>query len=203
MSCFLSYLSQNNKVVYTVYQHGIVEDKDVVPNKIFCTELYAFNVLEGKRFKDRIIMNSDCLYHTYDRKKPSFIKNGYEEKFTIGVIEQPYEEMEDILEVILNTLVKGKIYLMLHPRSQVAKYKKYEKYENLIILENEKIFDVNALVTINSTLALEYCAWGYEKPIFISWDRYFDEEYIKVYRGIRRYESKEDLAKQICEECGL
>lgn len=152
IATWLSYLSKEKMIEFSITQHGVLTDI-TVPNKIFATNIYAYNEFEKKYFENFLVLNSDCTYHIKGLESTVTFYKSEMLGFNIGFFSQQ-GETENTLKIAKEILkqIKGiNLIVYPHPRENKKLYEKsnieisYRKYENL-----------NAIVTYRSTIIYDY-----------------------------------------------
>ena len=200
LTTVISYLSQIYKYEFIIQQHGLVPDEEVVKYKIFCNCLYAFNCIEGMKFKKYIIRNKDCVLKKKYISSVCFEAMQMKTLFSIGIIDQPYSEMLFLVEDIVKHFPDTPIVIMLHPRSHITYYASLQKNKNVYIFKKKKINNVDILITYNSTLFLDYIYNGYDKKIIITAPESNWKKYSQTYKNIKIASSHNDVINLIYVE---
>lgn len=191
---WLSEISTNYHIKYSMFQHGVVSDKIELPTKIKCNEIWLYNNYSEKAFRERIIENENCVYHSNIFISNVTFKNINREKrkFYVGIIDQTYEVwLKELVEAIkdLENVVE---VIMLHP---LSKLRDAECKENIIITK-DKYFNLDCIISESSTLFLDYFYAGY-KGAMICTKSEIVEEVFGEYPLI--YVEKKEIAKKVLQ----
>lgn len=180
----MSILSNKFKYQFIIQQHGIVSNLPIVRKKILCHQAFVFNKVEQKKFIDTIILNSNCVYKYNYINTLNFQKYPSNGQFIIGIAEQPVSDMMEIITQIVKNFPLCTIVIMLHPRSSCNRYSSFLNKDNIKVYKDRKISNINVLVTINSTLFLDYINAGYLGKIIITDSKSSFIAYKNTYQNI-------------------
>ena len=150
---------------YCIYQHGVVWRKVTIPHRIPCTELFVFNRYSAGIFRELYIANEDCVYTVYPfppscQFETLTRKEGYR---YIGVIEQLDAGWVRKVRERFPADEKTVFIIMKHPLSK----EEYESDERTCVT-TVKYAEPDCLITVNSTLVLDYFRNGYKGQVFVT-----------------------------------
>ncbi len=172
---------------YRVYQHGVVSRKTVVPSRYPCTEFFVFDNYSADVFRANYISNQECVFTVYPFP-PSVEFSTLERKKGyryIGIVEQKDPEWVRRVCVYFDAKDDKSIYvIMKHPLSD-GKYMEDEK----TVVTTVKYGNLDCLVTMNSTLILDYYRSGYQGEVYVT-----DPDALEMFSGypnVRYLELKE------------
>lgn len=199
VTTIISLLCESYSITFYMRQHGLIHYLQCIPNKIFCNKLYAFDKNEIVKFRRNIIKNDNCEYKERYVNKIKFYNEHLIRK-TIGIIEQPVKEEEDVINVVINSDTEKDILVMLHPLSNAERYKKFKGISNVHFLVNRKVWNVDLLVATPSTLVYDYLHSGF-KTLVLFVDIYgIMPEYRNQYDNVIYIDSIDELKTQIKEK---
>ncbi len=165
-ACFLSGLCEQYKISFYIKQHGLIYDSFIMPYKIFCNKLYAFNTIELLKYKNNMIKNSCFEYEQFYLCDVKFITIS-RQRYCIGIIESKFPEMKSIIDEVIGIIPNDvDICMMLHPTSHKDEYISYCNNENMK-LTDKKIWNCDVIVAPPSTLVYDYIMNGYEGKIIL------------------------------------
>ncbi|WP_276947862.1 hypothetical protein [Acetatifactor muris] len=150
---------------YCMRQHGLLSNNMNLPHKIPVNRIIAFDENEIEKFKNQIILNSNCEYQT---EYVSSVDFQYTEKSgkRIGIIDTPIEEMIELIRLVEKYRLDAEYIVMLHPLSKIRK--NFLNRERMKLVEGKKKelnFDV--IFSGPSTLAYDYIRAGFNNPIIV------------------------------------
>ncbi|WP_027209439.1 hypothetical protein [Butyrivibrio hungatei] len=160
---WLTELCAEHKASYSMYQHGVVTEKIIIPNKIYCDEVHLYNKFSETVFRDVIVKNDSCRYYIDGFKTNIEFKHmeKQEGKKYVGIVDQTFPDwLTDITECILG--LEGYVaVVMLHPLSAGNMFEGKES----IIETRDKYDNLDCIIVDFSTLVLDYISIGYDGPI--------------------------------------
>ena len=196
----ISILSNKFKYQFIIQQHGVVSDLLIVKKKILCHEAFVFNKIEQQKCQNRIILNSDCIYKYNYINTLHFQKYPSKGRFVIGIAEQPVPCMMEVITQIIKNFSFCIIIIMLHPKSSYSTYSSLLHKGKIEIYKEKKISNINVLVTINSTLFLDYINTGYQGKIIITDSKSSFIAYKNIYQNIECVSNVSSMLNMISHE---
>lgn len=175
ISTWLGDLSKELGFKFVIYQHGIVSKELIIPHRIYCSDLYAFDNYSQQCFSKNYVEREFCKFHlrpfqsniNFDiiRRKEGYLYIGLAEQVNSKWVKMIIEEIRKLKRKII-------FVIMLHPFS-------HNKYigDDIILMPDKKYFNLDAIITYNSTLLLDYYSKGYSNGIFFT-----DEKSIDCFR---------------------
>ncbi|MBQ1317186.1 MAG: hypothetical protein IIY46_06870 [Lachnospiraceae bacterium] len=161
---------------YRVYQHGVVSRKDVVPDRYPCTEFFVFDNYSADVFRANYISNPECVFTVYPFP-PSVAFSTLERKTGyryIGIVEQMNPDWVRQACAYFERKGEKAVYvIMKHPLS-AAKYTEDEE----TLVTTVKYGNLDCLVTVNSTLLLDYYRNGYQGEVYVT-----DPDALEMFSG--------------------
>lgn len=160
---WLTTLCEEHKYKYTMYQHGVVIDNIIIPNKIYCNELHVFNKYSEKVFKNNIIKNTNCNYCIDGFKTNIDFKQITKEdniKY-VGIVDQTFPEWLKYMTDCVSGLEGYIAVVMLHPLSP----ENILEDSDSVIVTREKYDNLDCVIADFSTLVLDYVSIGYKGTI--------------------------------------
>lgn len=192
----LAYICRNNYLQFVIKQHGILSNTKKIPIKIPASTVYAFNNSEIEKFKENVILDH-CDYKIFFQPSVNFIST-LKNKMRVGIIEQPLDDMEKVIDLVLKVFEQSEIFVMLHPLSK-NDYSKYLRNKNIVFRTKDKEWNLDFIIARASTLVLEYAISGYKNPIFVIDENNDLTELAEEYSNIICYPTIEDFRKVLVE----
>lgn len=180
----LSSLSSIYNYKFIMQQHGIIGETPI-KHKLKIDRLYVFNDIELLKFKKHVVSNQNCLYEINYFSVVDFISFDFNNDFVVGIAEQPYEIMADLIEKLVVAFPSFCFAVMLHPNSNDIRYSRFTKYKNIKFFKKEKIININILITINSTLFLDYIHNGFNKIVILIGPYPYLNKYSLIYNNVK------------------
>lgn len=160
----IAYICKESNIRFIIKQHGILSKKIQIQNRIPADEVLAFNESEIEKFKNNII-DGECKYKQFFQTSVKFVTNA-KNRSRIGIIEQPINVMDKIIDIVLEIFKNSDVLVMVHPLSK-NDYSKYIKNEYVKFLNEDKEWNLDLIVATASTLVYEYVGCGFKNPIYV------------------------------------
>ena len=153
---------RQKSIHYSMYQHGIVLEKIVVPNRIYCNEMHVFDKYSELVFRN-IISNEDCAYRIEGFKSGIIFKQIDREvgRKYIGIVDQTFPEWTSYVTACVSKLGDYTAVVMLHPLSKDNIIKNSEN----IIVTRDKYINLDCVISDFSTLVLDFIYSGFQGKI--------------------------------------
>lgn len=177
----IAYICKESNIRFIIKQHGILSKTIQIQNRIPADEVLSFNENEIEKFKNNII-DGECKYKQFFQTSVKFVTNA-KSRSRIGIIEQPINVMDRIIDLVLEIFKNSEVLVMVHPLSK-NDYSKYIKNEDVKFSNEDKEWNLDLIVATASTLVYEYVGCGFKKPIYVLDEANDFQELSKEYNNI-------------------
>ncbi len=193
-----SLLCEYRGISYMIKQHGFTIRGKSLPQRLYCSRVYAYDDLQASIFRECIIKNLDCEYINRYVDYIDFTNINCDRKI-IAIIENKSPRMNEIIRKVIdatnNSEDKYYVFIQLHPMSKKGDYREYALEG--VKFTRDRIGNAEVVVSPFSALFYNYLRSGYKGRIMLVDTEKMVIEFRGKYPNLEYYDGLSEFGKAL------